>query len=152
MEPLQHTCPYCGANLILQRDGSPVRCGDCGCLFAFMGDGSPDADMVTLTVEYAADRTLVIPDMHVTVGDREYEMPNRTRLEIRMPRGDYVLYFESTLRKKRYRVSMDGDRRLKVGRSLIFGAAAISEVAGYAEGFRKRSAFSCTSAPMLDRP
>ncbi len=136
MDTLQCTCPYCGTILSMDPADPFVRCGQCRNLLAMVGEaaGAKRTDTVTLTIEFVEDDYLLAPDMHVVIEGREYSIPNHRKLWIEMVPGEYTLLFKSTIRDRRYQISMDDHRTLKVGWKRIWGTVAVKDVSACAGG------------------
>ncbi|WP_400229271.1 hypothetical protein [Methanomethylophilus alvi] len=153
MEYKALTCPYCGAKIPPNHTGTSFTCEYCGNLIVLNqnnGNDMPtDPNKSTLTIEYEASGYVVIPDMHVTItkntqtktekvlfgksgkktGDSiERSIPVHRKLKLSLDKGEYSIFFKSSIRKNTTNVNLDRDVYLRVGWNRVMGKIVVDTV------------------------
>ena len=130
------TCPYCGARLPAEGNGSTITCEYCGHALTPEHGNGPDKDpnKVTLTILYDAGAGNA-PELRVAVSGKDdgelrkvlfggfrngtgevksHRVPNMRKLRLVLDKGDYNALFSINIYKKRMSLALDGDRFLRV--------------------------------------
>lgn len=69
-----------------------------------------------------------IPDMHVTLLGKEYEISDQGRLTITLDKGEYELLFTCMRRKKNCHMHINGEKMISVGFNKLWGTIEIKTV------------------------
>ncbi len=89
------------------------------------------SDKVNLTIIYNSGINSPfkrIPDMHVTLLGKEYEISDQGRLTTTLDKGEYDLLFTCMRRKKSCRISINGEKIMSVGFNRFWGTIEIKTV------------------------